>query len=66
MATPNRAKRDNQVSVRITTADIELFRDAAQKLWPDLEVSQASIVLNLARARAKQVLEDTPPPTKRR
>jgi uncharacterized protein (DUF1778 family) len=66
MTTPNRAKRDNQVSVRITTADIELFRDAAQKLWPDLEVSQASIVLNLARARAKQVLEDAPPPAKRR
>jgi uncharacterized protein (DUF1778 family) len=67
MTTPNRPKRDKQVSVRVSGDDITLFQQAAQKLWSDLDVSLASILLNLARARAKQVLaEAVPSPTKRR
>lgn len=67
MTTANRPKRDKQVSVRVSSDDITLFQQAAQKLWSDLDVSLASILLNLARARAKQVLaEAVPSPAKRR
>lgn len=67
MTTTNRPKRDKQVSVRVSDDDIALLKAAAHKLWSDLDVSTASVVLNLARARAKQVLaEASPPPGKRR
>ena len=67
MTTTNRPKRDKQVSVRVSSEDIALLRQAAEKLWSDLDISTASVLLNLARARAKQVLaEAVPSPAKRR
>jgi uncharacterized protein (DUF1778 family) len=67
MTAANRPKRDKQVSVRVSSEDIALLRQAAEKLWSDLDISTASVLLNLARARAKQVLaEAVPSPAKRR
>jgi uncharacterized protein (DUF1778 family) len=67
MAATNKPKRDKQVSVRVSSEDVALLRQAAEKLWSDLDISTASVLLNLARTRAKQVLAETaPPPAKRR
>jgi uncharacterized protein (DUF1778 family) len=67
MAATNKPKRDKQVSVRVSDDDLALLRAAAHKLWSDLDVSLASVMLNLAKARAKQVLADSSSPsTKRR
>jgi uncharacterized protein (DUF1778 family) len=67
MTTTNRPKRDKQVSVRLSSDDLALLKAAANKSWPDLDVSTASLLLNLARARAKHVLgEEAPPPAGKR
>ncbi len=51
-----RMKRTVQVNVKMTEADFQLLRKAAEKRWPDAEMTNSGIVLALARIAARQVL----------
>ena len=49
-------KRSAQVNVRLSPADMILLRKAGKKLYPGLQVSNSTLVLTLARQRAKEIL----------
>lgn len=50
-------KRTENVSLRVSPEDLELFKQAAQKLWPGATLTQTSIILDLARLHAEAVLK---------
>jgi len=52
----NAMKRSAQVNVRLSPADMILLRKAGKKLYPGLQVSNSTLVLTLARQRAKEIL----------
>lgn len=53
-------KRLVQVNVRMTESDFKLLQRAAEKRWPDAEMSRSGVVLSLAKIAAR----DVPPPNK--
>jgi hypothetical protein len=49
-------KKTTQVNVKMTQADFDLLRKAAEKRWPDAEITNSGIVLALAKIAARQTL----------
>ncbi len=49
-------KRTIQVNVRMGEQDLQLLHQAADKIWPDAILSNAGILLGLARMAAKDIL----------
>lgn len=56
------AKRTLQVNVHMSNEDLALLRKAAGVKWPEIEFSNSTLVLTLAREFAKQIV----PPTRER
>ncbi len=50
-------KRTVQVNVKMTETDFNLLRKAAEKRWPDAEMTNSGIVLALARIAAREILK---------
>jgi hypothetical protein len=48
-------KRSLQVNVRLAPDDLKLMRQAAQRLWPGLAISNSTLLLTLARLHAESV-----------
>ena len=46
-----------EVNVRVAPADLALMRKAAEKLWPGMPITNSTLVLMLAKAKAQEVLE---------
>jgi hypothetical protein len=51
------AKRDRQVSLRLSGEDLELMLKAAATAWPKASMSTAGIVASLARWKAEEILK---------
>lgn len=49
-------KRTVQVNVKMTEADFQLLRKAAEKRWPDAVITNSGIVLALAKIAARETL----------
>jgi hypothetical protein len=49
-------KRTLQVNVKMSDADFELLRKAADRRWPDAVMTNSGIVLALARIAARETL----------
>ncbi len=54
------AKRDLQVSVKISKEDLALLRKACDRLWPGAPVTNSTLLLVLAKQRAEEILEKHP------
>ena len=54
-------KRTVQVNVKMTHEDAELFKQAAEKRWPDAVMTNFGIVLALARIAARDTLAKKKP-----
>ncbi len=52
----NMAKRDRQVSLRLSGKDLDLMLKAAVTAWPKAAMSTAGIVASLARWEAEEIL----------
>jgi uncharacterized protein (DUF1778 family) len=53
---PIMPKKNVQVGLRISDEDLKLMRKAGEMLWPGLPISNATLVLTMARQRAEEVL----------
>jgi len=53
------AKRDRQVSLRLSGQDLDLMLKAAATAWPKAAMSTAGIVASLARWKAEEILKGT-------
>ena len=51
------AKRDRQVSLRLSGEDLDLILKAAATAWPKAAMSTAGIVASLARWKAEEILK---------
>ena len=51
------AKRDRQITIRISSQDLNLMKQAAEIAWPGALLSTAAIMLSLSRMKAKEILE---------
>jgi hypothetical protein len=51
------AKRDRQVSLRLSGEDLDLMLKAAATVWPKAAMSTAGIVASLARWKAEEILK---------
>jgi hypothetical protein len=49
-------KRTLQVNVKMSDADFDLLRKAADRRWPDAVMTNSGIVLGLARIAARGIL----------
>jgi hypothetical protein len=49
-------KRTVQVNVKMTQADFDLLKRAAEKRWPDAVITNSGIVLALAKISARETL----------
>jgi hypothetical protein len=49
-------KKTTRVNVKMSEQDFQLLMKAAAKKWPDAEITNAGVVLALARIAARQVL----------
>jgi len=50
-------KRTVQVNVKMTEADFQLLRKAAEKRWPDAVITNSGIVLALSKIAARETLK---------
>jgi hypothetical protein len=50
-------KRTEAVTVRLSPQDLDLFKRAADSLWPGAVITQSGILLGLARIAAEGVLK---------
>ncbi len=50
-------KRTVQVNVKMSPRDFDLLKRAADAIWPRAEITNASIVLGLAKMAAEDVLK---------
>ena len=50
-------KRDRQITIRISSQDLNLMKQAAEVAWPGALLSTAAIMLSLSRMKAKEILE---------
>jgi hypothetical protein len=41
----------------MSTEDLALLRKAAERLWPGMPITNSTLVLTLAKAKAHEVLE---------
>jgi len=53
------AKRDRQVSLRLSGEDLDLMLKAAATMWHKAAMSTAGIVASLARWKAEEILKGT-------
>ena len=53
-------KRTVQVNVKMPPEDAELFKQAAEKRWPDAVMTNSGIILALARIAARDTLTSRP------
>jgi hypothetical protein len=51
--------RMTEVRVKLTQADMALFRRAAEKRWPEAEIDNPGLVLGLARIAVRDILGKT-------
>jgi len=51
------AKRDRQVSLRLSGEDLDLMLQAAASVWPKAALSTSGIVASLARWKAEEILK---------
>ena len=51
------AKRDLQVSVKISKEDLALLRKACDTLWPGAPLTNSTLLLVLAKQRAEEILK---------
>lgn len=58
------AKRTLQVNVRLSQEALELMRQAAQQSWPDVPLSNSTLLLTLAQKQALEILDGVPPANK--
>jgi hypothetical protein len=50
-------KRSEQVNCRLAPADLSLLRKAADRLWPDMPITNSTLLLTLARLKAEEILK---------
>jgi len=51
------SKRDLQVNVRLSAEALELMRRAAEQTWPDVPLTNSTLLLTLAHKQALQLLD---------
>lgn len=51
-------KRDIQVNVRMSTEDFATLKKAAGTLWPGAILTNAAMILSLAKMAASEVLKE--------
>jgi uncharacterized protein (DUF1778 family) len=49
-------KRTEQVNVRLSPADLQLLRQAAERQWPGLELTNSTLLLTLAKLKAAEIM----------
>jgi uncharacterized protein (DUF1778 family) len=54
-------KRDRQITIRVSEADLSLMKRAAEAAWPGAILSTASVMLSLSRMKAEEILQETQP-----
>lgn len=57
MTPARQVKKDAQISIRLTQADIEAVQKAAATLWPGAPVSLSAAILAFAKLKAAEVLK---------
>ena len=53
------AKRTRQVNVHMSPEDLDEIKKAAATLWPGLELTTSTAVLQLAKRAAREILHPT-------
>ena len=64
MADDKSSKRDRQITIRLTDADLALMKRAARVAWPGAILSTASVMLSLSRLKAEEILDAAKPKRK--
>jgi hypothetical protein len=53
-------KRTLQVNSRISPEDLGLLRQAAEKMWPGMPITNSTLLLTLAKLQAQEILAKSP------
>jgi len=53
----NDQKRSLQVNVRLSPDNLKIMRQAAERLWPGVPLSNSTLLLTLAHHKAQEILE---------
>lgn len=56
-----RKKRSVSATIKMTPADMELFRTAAATRWPGATITTSTMILDLARIGADSIVRGTIP-----
>ena len=51
------AKRDLQVSVKISKEDLAMLKKACETIWPGAPLTNSTLLLALAKQRAEEILK---------
>ena len=60
------SKRSLQVIVRLSPDNLKLMRQAAERIWPGVPLSNSTLVLTLAYHKALEILDGKSPAQKSR
>ena len=54
----NYSKRSLQVNVRLSPDNLRVMREAAERIWPGVPLTNSTLLLTLAQHKAVEIVED--------
>ena len=51
------AKRSLQINVRLAPDDLKAMRQAAERIWPGMPLTNSTLLLTLAKQKADEILQ---------